>query len=116
MVGRFPFNSCETTSLLFGKLIKSLDPSKNIFFIEGKCKNGGGRHFWLEIDNLCFDLTADQFKSVNAPFYGISIDEHANYFLKQSTTNINVQFVENDFYTSKTEQFASIIRNIASKS
>ena len=112
MVRRFPFNSCETTSLLLGKIIKSLYPSKNVYFVDGECKSGGGRHFWLEIDNLCFDLTADQFETVKAPFYGVCIEDHAVYFLKNSVTDIDVQFLENDFFTSKFEQFHSTIRDI----
>jgi len=114
MVGRFPFNSCETTSLLLGKAIRDKYPAKEVLFVDGHCKNGKGRHFWIEADRLCFDLTADQFKNIKLPFYGVEQSEHSNYFLAENKSNIASELDSNDFYTSKIEQFDSAIKNITS--
>ena len=114
MVGRFPFNSCETTALLLGKAIKNLYPSKEVLFVDGNCKNGKGRHFWIEVDELCFDLTADQFKNIKLPFFGVAINQHSQFFSSSSKVDIEIQFENNDFYTSKVEQFDLYIKNITS--
>jgi len=114
MVGRFPFNSCETTSLLLGKAISDIHPSKEVLYVDGSCKNGKGRHFWIEVDGLCFDLTADQFKNIKLPFFGVDQNEHSKYFLADTKSNIEEQFESNDFYTSKVEQFDSAVKNITS--
>lgn len=114
MVGRFPFNSCETTSLLLGKAISDMYPSKDVIFVEGNCRNGQGRHFWIEVDGLCFDLTADQFKNIKLPFYGVVRNEHSKYFLIDTKSNVKSQFESNDFYTSKVEQFDSAVKKITS--
>ena len=114
MVGRFPFNSCETTSLLLGKAISNKYPSKEVLFVDGHCKNGKGRHFWIEADGLCFDLTADQFNNIQRPFYGVAHSEHSNYFLADTKSNLVSELDSNSFYTSKTEQFDSAIKNITS--
>ena len=112
MVGRFPFNSCETTSLLFGKLIRDAFPSKEVYFVDGFFQNSRERHFWIEIQGLCFDLTADQFKEIDFIFYGDEINKHNKYFSTNSKTNIDTQLLENDFYTSKKQQFETAISYI----
>jgi len=116
IIGRFPFNSCETTALLLGRAIKNQYPLKEVLFVDGNCKIGKDRHFWIEVDALCYDLTADQFKNIKRPFFGVTINYHSQFFLGSSKVEIETQFENNDFYTSKVEQFDLYVQNITSYS
>jgi hypothetical protein len=69
---RFPTDSCEGASLFLGNILKELFPESKVAYIKGY--NPSGRiHFWLNVDGLIFDITADQFPGVDFPIYASKV-------------------------------------------
>lgn len=73
----FPENCCEGASFFFGYIAQEMFPDKTIEIIKGRRVRSGHieYHYWIECQNQIFDLTADQFKNINAPAYGISLHQ-----------------------------------------
>lgn len=67
----FPMNACEGASLFLGAILKERFPSSHIEYLKGYDENGA-IHFWLEIDDLVFDITADQFSEIEFPLFGVA--------------------------------------------
>ncbi|MDS1828853.1 hypothetical protein QX223_21455 [Vibrio vulnificus] len=104
----FPRGSCETTSLLLGKIIQDEYPNEDVYFIEGTNSSYYEKHFWIEVGSLTFDLTADQFDEVDAPSYGNPIKEIQTRFDKVEKQSIGEALRCNDYATGKIEEFARI--------
>ena len=77
----FPKNCCEYASIFFGIIAKKNRPKSEVMLIEGKHRNE--RHFWLSIDGLIYDITADQFIEHSKPLIGVS-PEIANLLMRRS--------------------------------
>jgi hypothetical protein len=58
-----PVLNAEGTSLFLGNILKELFPKSEVTYIKGY-KPCGEMHFWLSVDGLIFDVTADQFPEV----------------------------------------------------
>ncbi|MEZ8107298.1 hypothetical protein [Vibrio cortegadensis] len=108
----FPSGSCETTSLLLGKIIQDEYPNEDIYFIEGTNSSKYEQHFWIEVGSLTFDLTADQFGEVDVPSYGNAINEIRTRFDKVEKKKISDALKSNDYATGKVEEFARISKVI----
>jgi hypothetical protein len=65
----FPKNSCQGASLLLGMMLREKFPSSKIAYVKGADINSFC-HYWLEVDGLVFDITADQFEGLSQPVYG----------------------------------------------
>ncbi|MCU7974890.1 hypothetical protein L5M43_06300 [Shewanella sp. SW36] len=65
----FPRNCCEGTSIYFAFLAMQLFPSANVEVVHA-WNLDDEHHYWVDIDGLVFDLTADQFDECNAPIIG----------------------------------------------
>ena len=58
---QFPKNSCEGASRVFAHIITTRFPDCNIHVVEGYDYPNDDRHYWVQIDDLIYDLTCDQF-------------------------------------------------------
>lgn len=66
----FPKNACEGASLFLGATLKEKYPESHIEYIKGYDENGA-IHFWLEVNAMVFDITADQFPEIEPPLFGV---------------------------------------------
>lgn len=68
----FPKNCCEGASFFFGYCISTLFPRNDVEIIKGVRQYNGHTeyHFWIEVDGLIYDLTADQFNCTSLPVIG----------------------------------------------
>lgn len=66
---RFPLGACEGASLFHGNMLKELFPESEVAYVKGY-KSNGEMHFWLDVDGLVYDITADQFSGISAPIFG----------------------------------------------
>ncbi|MFA0710214.1 hypothetical protein AB4615_02140 [Vibrio splendidus] len=108
IISRFPTNSCETTSLLLGKIISDKYPNKDVLFVKGTNSKKYEMHFWVEVDDYTFDITADQFPEMKAPLFGESSKVMLKRFDSLETMTIHQALIENDFANTKVDQFNSI--------
>lgn len=114
IIHRFPVASCETASLLLGKILADKYPEKDIKLVKGTNSKKYEMHFWINADGNTFDITADQFKGVNAPLYGEESQVILNRFDDLELIPIQQALLENDFSNTKEEQFieiSNVIRN-----
>ena len=65
-VNKFPNSCCEIVSLLLGKIIIDEFPMKDVVFVKGTNTSRYEMHFWIEVGDLVFDITADQFENINS--------------------------------------------------
>ena len=75
----FPKNSCEGAALFLGAILKKHFPSSPILYVKGE-DNNGASHYWLESENLIYDITADQFTQLQEPIFGESKQPLINLF------------------------------------
>jgi len=115
MVGQFPINSCETSSLVLGKVLFKAFPDKNIDFVEGYNFEKDERHFWIEADGLTFDITADQFDGINKPLFGTPNKLISKMFESVERFPISEQLSINSFATSKKVEITQVVNEILSR-
>lgn len=108
-ISNFPHNSCETSSLLLGKVLFDTFPQKHIFFVVGTNSSKFERHFWIEVQKRTFDITADQFENITKPIYGKTSQIITNRFDNIQKVPINEALNENKFATSRVEEFNQIV-------
>jgi len=65
----FPTNCCESASIFLGKFLADRYPNSAVLIVIGT-NSASEQHFWVEINDLVFDITADQYKNISAPIYG----------------------------------------------
>lgn len=65
----FPKNSCQGASILLRMMLEEKCPSSKVIYVKGE-DTYNYCHYWLEVDGLIFDITADQFEEVELPIYG----------------------------------------------
>jgi len=89
----FPKNCCEEASLILGSLLKDEYPSVNVKYVEGQNQNGQ-LHYWIEADDLIFDITVDQFSNIPNPLFGkkqhpliVEFSETTKYPIAQALEN-----------------------------
>jgi hypothetical protein len=80
-VSQFPHNSCETSSLILGKVLTTVLSLQSIFFVAATNSRKFEMHFWIEVNHSIFDITADQFEGVSGPLYGQESRIISNRFL-----------------------------------
>jgi hypothetical protein len=56
-----------------------------------------GRHFWLEIENKIFDITADQFDHIESPVFGGVTSKLSKQYIPYETTEIREELKTNDY-------------------
>lgn len=76
----FPKNSCESASYFLAALLAQKFPEKEFFVVHGYQHRTDENHFWVEVDGKIIDITADQFKGVKEPLYGVDIHPLVNKF------------------------------------
>lgn len=96
---RFPTDSCEGASLFLGNILKELFPESIILYIKGYNPNGR-IHFWLNVDGLIFDITADQFPEVDIPIYASKVQPLETEFNDLEIRPIEEAFLESDVTNS----------------
>ena len=92
---RFPVGCCEGASLFLGKVLHDLFPKSIIEYVKGYSRDGE-MHFWLLVDGLIFDLTADQFPSIKAPILGMSCSPLTTKFSDTEVIPISEAFAKSD--------------------
>ena len=95
---RFPTGACEGTSLFLGEMLHELFPKADVTYIKGY-KPCGEMHFWLSIDGLIYDLTADQFPEVDSPIFGAKVQPLEVLFNKLEKQPIKEAFKNSDVTT-----------------
>ncbi|MGZ5600882.1 MAG: hypothetical protein ACXWFX_09830, partial [Methylobacter sp.] len=65
----FPENCCEGASFFFGHIAQDMFPNETIEIVKGYrfYDKRDEYHYWVEINDVIFDLTADQFNNVDSP-------------------------------------------------
>ncbi len=79
----FPKGACEITSYIYAKLLHEQMPCKDIKLVSGSYD--GESHYWVNVNDLVYDLTFDQFKEVDEPLFEAATDSITN--LKASTVS-----------------------------
>ena len=69
-IHQFPLNCCEITSLLLGKIIIDEYPMKEVYLAKPTNTSKYEMHFWIEVGNSAFDITADQFDEIKSVVIG----------------------------------------------
>ena len=85
----FPLNCCQGASVVFGMLVKLLPTQHTVTVVKGDTRDRRESHYWLEIDELVYDLTLDQFQEslgnrfdgIDTPLYGVAKHPLQMYFL-----------------------------------
>jgi hypothetical protein len=95
----FPKNSCEGASLFLGAFLKEKFPESYIKYLKGYDKNGA-IHFWLEIDAMVFDITADQFPEIEFPLLGVENQPLASIYNDIERLEISEAFEVSDITNS----------------
>ncbi|MGG5412752.1 hypothetical protein [Edwardsiella tarda] len=114
-VGRFPKGSCETSSLLLGKILSDQFPYENIYFVQGENRLNEETHFWVQARDLIFDITADQFQEIRQPMIGESLLTMSCYFTTTEISSIQCALIKNDYSNTRINEFqqiSDIIRDI----
>lgn len=81
----FPDNCCEGASCFLAFYFMDKFPEKDVFVIHGQSSDGYENHYWVEVDGLIYDLTADQFDEVDKPIY--SAKSHPLSYWFSTTSN-----------------------------
>jgi len=81
----FPDNCCEGASSFLAFYFMDKFPLKDVYVIHGKSSDGHENHYWVEIDGLIYDLTADQFDEVDEPIYGVKSHPLSAWFCVTSS-------------------------------
>ncbi|MEZ8097227.1 hypothetical protein ACED51_24280 [Photobacterium swingsii] len=108
----FPKGSCETSSLLLGKLLKSEFPDNEVWFVEGRNSNSNERHFWIEINNKTFDITLDQFDGIESPLYGVRSSFIESRFSEVEKILIDDALKTNDYAYNNVSMFECILNDV----
>lgn len=95
----FPVGSCEGAALFLGNMLHELFPEKTIEYIKGY-KDCGEMHFWLKVDGLVYDITADQFPEIPSPLYGADSQPLESIFNDTEVTPIELAFSMSDITNS----------------
>lgn len=66
----FPKSCCEIVTILLGKVYYEINKKHNINIISGYDRDEDECHYWLTVNDLVFDITADQFSEIEFPIYG----------------------------------------------
>jgi hypothetical protein len=91
----FPKNSCQGASLLLGMMLQENKPLSDVMYVKGEDYNGCC-HYWLEVDGLIFDITADQFEGIDRPIYGELSQPLIDIFPKLSKNYISEELLVSD--------------------
>ncbi len=115
IIHSFPNSGCETASLLLGKILSDAYPTKNINFVKGTNTKKYEMHFWIEVDEYTFDITADQFSGIDAPLIGNASKIIQARFSRAKRTPIKEALIGNSFSNSKVELFNHISAEVRKK-
>jgi hypothetical protein len=96
----FPLNCCQGASVVFGLLVVDLLGKQNVTVIKGTTRNRQVSHYWLEIDELVYDLTLDQFKDslggrfegIDSPLYGAEKHPLRLHFFYKERVSVSLAF------------------------
>lgn len=89
----FPKNCCQGASCFFALILQDTCPDKTIMVVHGTDEDEPEHHFWVEVEGLVYDLTADQFENVLYPVYGSQKHPLNHRFLTQKRSFVST------FYT-----------------
>ncbi|MBD0786394.1 hypothetical protein HUO09_08545 [Vibrio sp. Y2-5] len=116
----FPVMNCKFASLLLAYHIFHLSKNVEIIYVVGFGKNMVS-HVWLEIEDLVFDITGDQFNMiedeqlyeeiiVNRPYPNVHIEKCSQTYLYKLFERAERMHLDPEFSTFKT----SFIRKLES--
>jgi len=106
----FPKNSCQGASILLGMMLKEKHPSSQVIYVKGEDANNYC-HYWLEVDSLIFDITADQFEEVELPIYGEISQPLLSKFPILSKNSISEELLISDVTNETYNHFMKINLN-----
>jgi hypothetical protein len=112
IIKSFPFKSCETSSLVLGKVLSDAYPYEDIYFVKGTNTYKYEMHFWIEVGDLTFDITADQFEGIVNPIYGKASKLISSRFGDVDKEKITTTLTKNDFATSRAEEMNRVVNEI----
>lgn len=113
-IWQFPRNCCEISSLVLGMLLSIEFPDKYIFFIQGSSEIRTEHHFWVEIDDEVFDITANQFDEIEKPIYGGQAHPVINKkFPRTNKTSISTAVATSNIIQQNDAEFYRIIEEIS---
>jgi len=93
----FPRNCCESASMILGVIFDRCYPDKQIQLIESKAIFEQGMHFWIEVDELVYDITCDQFSRFSGPIIGGSRSSLSHYFSVFAETSVQKKLIGYDW-------------------
>lgn len=95
----FPRNCCEGASSFLAFYLMDKFPKKEVYVIHGKSSDGYENHYWVEVDDLIYDLTADQFDEIDEPIYG------AKYHPMSSLFSVTTSQFASCFFSDYADKF-----------
>ena len=101
----FPSNSCEAVSTYFAFLAMEKFPQATVVVVHG-WNNDDEHHYWVEIDGLVYDITADQFPEVSQAYYGLSTNPLISSFNQTEIKSASVAMVDYDGVESERKDIA----------
>jgi hypothetical protein len=107
-VHRFPVSCCEITSLLLGKILTDEFPMKKVVFVKGTNTSKYEMHFWIEVDDLVLDITADQFENIDSFVIGVLPEIIINRFDEVEKIGIIKELERNSLATKHIGIFEQI--------
>ena len=114
-ISRFPDGSCETSSLLLSKVLIEEFPEKKVLFVKGTDTIKYEMHFWVEVEDYIFDITADQFAGIKEPLWGKSSNRISERFDEVEKIGISEALKTNRFATTRREQLNKAASEIRAK-
>ena len=94
--GSYPRNCCEAASYFLGFLLMDNFSNANVQVVRGENKKYE-IHYWVEADNLIYDITAHQFNGVEFPIYGVKEHPLGSEYKETSRQFASVALFDNDF-------------------
>lgn len=77
----FPKNACEGSSCILGLLLMEKYPNLTVEIIHGYSEEPCEHHYWVEVENIIYDITADQFDEIESPIYGVVKHPMGQHFI-----------------------------------
>ncbi|MVF14910.1 hypothetical protein FT643_22500 [Ketobacter sp. MCCC 1A13808] len=107
---QFPRNCCESASILLSESVLLVYPEKQIYFVRSRLDST--IHIWIEIDDLVFDVTLDQFEKYDAPVIGGDKVMHHNRFDECESILYENEKAQNSWFPEKEQTFKEVAKSI----
>jgi hypothetical protein len=111
-INRFPFSSCEVSSLILCIIFSNSSLVEDLYVVEAYDRDEDETHFYLKVNTEIIDITADQFKGVDLPLYGSESSVINDRFSEQVSIRSTDFLVNSSIFTEHYKEFSKIANEI----